>query len=59
MTRSQWTKKRTEDKDSNQNSEGETEEGSISNTDWNQDSEVFFIDDTDEDIEMAEIEEED
>ena len=39
-------------------SEVETEEGNSSNTDCDQESEVPFMDDTDEDIDTTEIEEE-
>ena len=50
--RSQRTKNKTQKK-------GETEEGNSSITDCNQNSEVFSMDDTDEDIDTAGTEEED
>ena len=51
-------KKDNGDQDSHQDSEGETEEGYSSNTDCDKDSEVSLMNDTDEDIDTAEIEEE-
>ena len=57
--RSQRTKKKRWKKDCQQNSEGETEEGNSSNTDCDQDSEVSFMENTDEDIDTVGIEEED
>ena len=47
-----------EDKDSHQNSEKGTEEGNSSDIDCDQDSEVSFMNDTDEEIDTAGISEE-
>ena len=49
----------TEDKDCHKNSKVGTEEGTSSNTECDQDSEVSIMDDTGEDIDTGEIEGED
>ena len=48
-----------EDKEDHRNSDNETEKGSASNTDCDQDSDVSFLDDNEEEIDRMEIEEED
>ena len=58
--RSQKNKEKdAEDKDSYQNSEEMTDEGRSSNTERDHDSDVSFMNDTDEELDTAEIEEED
>ena len=51
-------KKDNGNQDSDQDSEGETEEGYSSNTDYDKYSDVSLMDDTDEGIDTASIEEE-
>ena len=46
------------EKESHKSSEDEAVEGSSSNTDCDQDSDVSFVNDTDEEIDTAEIEQE-
>ena len=48
-----------EEKESNTSSEDETKEGSSSNTDYDQDSDVSIANDSDKEIDRAEIEQED
>ena len=57
--RSQQMMKKQKKEDRRKNSEIETEERNSLNTECDQDSEVSFMGDTDEDIDTAEIEEED
>ena len=59
MTKTRNKKDDEEDKESHKNSEDEAVEGNSSNTDCDQDSDVSFMNDTDEEIDTAEIEEED
>ena len=48
-----------EDSENHWSSEDETADGNSSNTDWDQDSDISFMKDTDEEIDTADIEEED
>ena len=48
-----------EEKENNGSSEDETDDGNSSTTDRDQDSDISFMNDTDEEIDTAEIEEED
>ena len=48
-----------EEKENHGSSEDETDDGNSSNTDCDQDSDISFMNDTDEEIDTAEIEEED
>ena len=48
-----------EEKENHGNSEDETDTGNSSNTDCDQDSDISFMNDTDAEIDTAEIEEED
>ena len=47
-----------EEKENNGNYEDETDDGNSSNTDRDQDSDISFVNDTEEEIDTAEIEEE-
>ena len=47
-----------EDSEHQQDTEDETDEGNRTNTECDQDSDVSFLNDTDEDIDTAEVEEE-
>ena len=47
-----------EDKENQGSSEDETDDGNSSNTDCDQDSDISFMNDTEEEIDTAEIEEE-
>ena len=46
-----------EEKENHRSSEDETDDGNSSNTDCDQDSDISFMNDTDEEIDTAEIEE--
>ena len=47
------------EKESQDNSEGETQEGSCTDTDYDQDSDVCSAEDSDKEIDTAEIQQED